>query len=293
MLKNYVLRPLQLLWRRCLILYFAIVPGTGLTTVEQRLRLLLAIMDLFSLGLIISIAVGQIQFHKYFRQTTDLLIWSNLASLVRERGLMTLLFVVLMAQLIATRIEVRKYFLIAKRLFGARRPIEWEKVDDHRSITLRIIGVWLLYLLLAWFIDDILMFSLLYSLVFVHNIWGYVSIRKNISRYFAAPNYLPTDEPNGEFIMRRRVAAEHYLFKLPHLLKESLVAALLFTAFLFALSTRLSHYEAPDAVPYVIVLLTLIGNEILMIKWRLDRAKMLGPIDKDEQDFTRKLTGET
>jgi hypothetical protein len=293
MFKSYVLRPLTLLWQRCLALYFIVTPGTGITTVEQWLRLLLAIMDLFSLGLFISIAVGQIQFHKYFGQATELLVWSNWASFFRERGLMTLLFVVLMLQLIATRIEVRKYFLIATRLFGTRRPIAWEKVDDHQTITMRIISVWILYLLLAWFIDDILIFSLLYSLVFVHNMWGYVSIRKNIRRYFADPGYLPANEPNEEFIMRRRGVAEHYLFKVPHLFKEGLVAALLFAAFLFAVSTRFSLYKTPDAVPYIIVLFTLIGNEILMIKWRVERAKMLAPIDKDEQDLTRKLTGET
>jgi hypothetical protein len=251
-------------------------------TVDQRLQLYIVVVDLFSIGIFISIALHEIAFGKYFGTIAEIFSW-RLIEFFHDRGLMVLLFVILMWQLVATRIEVKNYLVIARSLFGVRKPTEWENVEDRKTLTFRIVGAWCLYLLLAWCIAHIAVFSIIYGFIFLQNIWGYITMGKNIRKYFSDPHFLPRGEINEGLIMRRRVVAEQYLFGKPHVLKESGMAAVCFVAFLSALSGHFLRNEMPDMVPYLLMVTALIGNELIVIKWRRERAIGFEEIDREER----------
>jgi hypothetical protein len=250
-------------------------------TVDQRLRLYILLTDLFSVYIFFRIFVYEIDFGKYFNSFGEIFSW-RLNEFLRERGLMVLLFAILMWQIIATRFEVKNYLVIARSLFGVKKPTEWSNIEDRKTLTLRILGAWCLYLLLAGCIANIPIFSILYAFIFLQNIWGYITIRKNIRKYFSDPYFLPLGEANEGFIMRRRLVAQSYLDK-PHVSKEAGMVAIFFVVFLSAISGHFLQKEIPTIVPYLLVVVALIGNELIVIKWRRVRAAGFEEIDNEER----------
>jgi len=94
------------------------------------------------------------------------------------------------------------------------------------------------------------------------------------------------------FIMRRREIAEEYLINRPHIERIGLMIVGFMLAFLAAISEQVIGIKVWKEVPYLIVIFTIIANEVTMVRWRRLRDKALETVDLEQEHADRRRTGE-
>jgi hypothetical protein len=158
----------------------------------------------------------------------------------------------------------------------------------------------LLYLALALVAHCILVASFCMFVIACIDLNTRRLINKNVREDFANPSYAPySDEPDYTAMMKRRATVEWFLFKLPHLWKEAAriagcavafgianyaylanaqdvtSCAYLVDAFYCAIFGNAHSSYQLDRFAYVVLLGTLILNELVTWWWRKERDRRL------------------
>ena len=197
-----------------------------------------------------------------------------------------------------SRRSVRQELEIGKAIFPSdpvRIPDRF-KFKDRSAITSEVTLFMLLYVALAWVAHCILVASACMFVIACIDLNTRRLINKNIREDFADPRYAPyPTEPDYKAMMNRRGIVEWFLFKLPHLRKETLriagctaaLAVANYSYFVNAHDGMFRCYVADvivcalygnshgayemDRVAYTILIGTLILNELVTWWWRRDR----------------------
>ena len=198
-----------------------------------------------------------------------------------------------------SRLSVSQELEIAKTIFPPDRIPNKLKLKDRTAITLEVTLFMLLYLALAWVAHCIIVASFCMLVIACIDLNTRRLINKNVREYFANPDYAPcTNEPGYQTMMARRANVEWYL-DLPHLWKErgriagyagafgvanyayftNADDATFATYFLDAFHCAVHGYsygaDKLAVLAYIILIVTLIGNELITYSWRQNRDRKL------------------
>jgi hypothetical protein len=200
-----------------------------------------------------------------------------------------------------SRRSVRQELAIGKTIFPSDqdRIPDRLKFKDRTAITLEVTLFMLLYVALALIAQCILVASLCMFVIACIDLNTRRLINKNVREDFANTKYAPyPSEPGYKAIMDKRAIVEWFLFKLPHLWKETgriagcaLALAIAnygyFTnahdvtfstyfvdAFYCVRGYNHSSYQL-DRIAYIVLIGTLVLNELITWWWRIDRDSQL------------------
>jgi hypothetical protein len=193
-------------------------------------------------------------------------------------GLLVLVFA---AKFRLSRRSAKVELAIGERLFPAGRlPENWSGPKDPVGITSSTIYFFALYMALAWFANNIVLVSFVIFIIACIDWNTRRLIHKNIKRYFSDDRYAAKIEDNDyEAITASREEVTKYLFNNPHLWKEGGCVAGCAVALSIALfSVHIGSYRLRSTT-YVIILATLVVNEIITWRWRSIRDRNLKAIE--------------
>jgi hypothetical protein len=104
-------------------------------------------------------------------------------------------------------------------------------------------------------------------------------IEDGIGRYFKDSKYAPkTGEKDYEVISERREIAKEFLFKKPHLIKETGRVLGCWLAFVISMTGYFNDTSNLDVIAYLILMGTLIFNEYFTLRWRFMMYKKMKPL---------------
>jgi hypothetical protein len=164
-------------------------------------------------------------------------------------------------------------------------PDHWIVPRDPVGITISVMAFFVLYLVLALVSDRIRVVSFLMLMIACIDFNTRRLINARTEKYFDESQYAPSPgEPDYNLIRKRREVIRDHLNK-PYLWKEGARAGGCAVALAIAMSGLRS-------VSYVVLMITLIVNEIVTWNWRADRDRALLPlIDQREAAETNGKKG--
>lgn len=162
---------------------------------------------------------------------------------------------------------------------GARVPKQWTGRNDPVWITAQVLLWFLSYIAIASFAASITIVSGLLLLIACLDWNTRRAIHHRIRLYFADRRYAlaPTDS-NYKSVVESRNVISWYLYEKPHLWKEAAKAAGCAVSFSLAIAWQMNDSAPMRAVSYVMLISTLIVNEIITLRWRRERNRRLGDI---------------
>jgi hypothetical protein len=144
-----------------------------------------------------------------------------------------------------------------------------------------VLGFLALYAALATLVDHIWLVAPLMFVIACIDFNTQLLIRRGIKRHFADSNYAPAPgDKDYEAINRRRSEAWRYVFGLPHLWKETGRALGCGTSAALAITGHFQGDRRLTAAAYIVLIATLMLNEIITVRWRLERRARLNDINK-------------
>ena len=203
--------------------------------------------------------------------------WASFAS--SGEGLSLLLVLVFWAKYSFSRQSAKRELEIGKMLFPKGRiPDDWQ-VKDRIIVTLQVVAFLALYMVLAWSTNDIRLSAVFMFVIAAFDLHGRYLINKNMKRYFSDSRYAPRpEEPDSEVIEGRREVVRWYLFQLPYLWKEAGCMAGCGIAASLAIVGYLESADRLYGFAYVVLIVTLVLNEIITQGWRYQRERRLKAI---------------
>lgn len=186
---------------------------------------------------------------------------------------------------LASRRSSKVELAISERLFPqGQAPAEWSAPKDPVWITLSVLCFFLLYMALAWFAYKIYLASFFMLLIACIDFNTRRLIHKSVRKYFADPKYAPCEDARDrDVILKWRGVVEQYLFSLPHLWKEAGRVAGCFTAFALAVPGYLYRADWMIFLSYLVLIGTLITNEVISSRWRGKRDRRLMKIEDENK----------
>lgn len=181
-----------------------------------------------------------------------------------------------------SRHSARRELAIVRTLFPLGRvPDDLGDLKNRLVMGLSVLAFLGLYAALAAYVDNIKAVSFVMFAIACNDFRTRYLINKHMNRYFSDNKYAPlTSDKDYEVIKERRAVARDYLFKLPNLWKEAGRVAGCGIAFGVAIVGYLKSTDWPITLAYVLLIGTLILNEIITVRWRLDRDNRLEAIDE-------------
>jgi hypothetical protein len=199
-----------------------------------------------------------------------------------------------------SRLSVWQELEIGKSLFPRRVP-DPLKLKDRVTITVEVILFMSLYMALGWVAHCILVAALCMIIIACIDFNTRRWINNEMRRYLSDPDYsLPKDDPGYKALMEKRAVAEWFLFRLRHFPKEALRIAGCVAAFAIANYSYFSSVHdvtfaqylvdgfwcavhgdmhatgRSNMLAYAVLILTLIANEAVTARWRIERDRRLG-----------------
>jgi hypothetical protein len=174
---------------------------------------------------------------------------------------------------------------ISEMLFPRRRlPPKWPNAKDPTQVTLSVVCFFSLYMVLAWFAYNILFASFCMFVIACVDVNTRRVINNTVRKYFDNASYAcRQDDEDRPVIEKRRALVGQYLFQLPHLLKEAGRAAGCLTAFGLAVGGYLHRAQWMTHLAYLVLIGTLIINEIINYLWRADRNRRWKAIEAEDK----------
>jgi hypothetical protein len=196
--------------------------------------------------------------------------WINYISETALPCLLILMFGIILAM---GRQSIRLELKYGPKLFPAgREPKNWGGPKDRVVVILSVLGFLVAFVMLTWFAENIRAASFI-MLVLACNDWRtrYL-IQMGIKEYW---NIMPEPEDKDyEIVRARRKVAKVFLYKQPHLWKETAKIAGCLLAFIIGMSGVFS-----DTTAYIVLLTTLVLNEVLTLRWRMAMFFQMREID--------------
>jgi hypothetical protein len=167
-----------------------------------------------------------------------------------------------------SRYSAKKELDMSEKLFPqGRLPADWIIPTDRIKITAAV-GLFLLsYIVTAKYVDRSAIVSGLMFVIACNDLNTLRWIRKHVAAYFRNPDYAPVEgEKDSGPILKRRGIIQEYFYANPQYWKEAGRVAGCAIAWLVA---RRGH----RATAYLVLLSTLVLNEIVTAKWRAHRDR--------------------
>lgn len=200
--------------------------------------------------------------------------WSSLKS--GEISMSAVLLVVLGIVYYLSLLSVKQELDITKLVFPTDRVPNEFNLKDRVKITIKVILFTGLYILLGLYAHNILITSFCMFVVACIDWNTRKEINERMLRYFSDTNYSPQEnDPAYKSIMEYRYLINWYLYQLPHLWKEKIRIAGCAVSFLVAIYGYFNHSKWLNNSAYLILIGTLILNEIVTNKWRWNRHNRL------------------
>jgi hypothetical protein len=173
-------------------------------------------------------------------------------------------------------LSVKQELAIVQLVFPSDRIPDEFKLEDFFKITVQVTVFTTFYILLGVFAQRVMIASF-FMLVIACIDWNTRrQINARIREYFSDAKYSPCEtESNYGSIMASRSVISWFLFQLPHLRKEAARIAGCAVALGVAICAHLNHSSSWNRSAYVILIGTLVLNEIITVRWRWNRHKRL------------------
>ena len=182
-----------------------------------------------------------------------------------------------------SRRSVKVELLISEKLFSSGQlPKDWSGPREPVGIIVSVIYFFVLYMALAWFANKIILVSLVMFVIASIDWNTRRLIHNNISKLFADERYAPkVGDKDFDAIMASREATNKYLFNNPHLWKEGGCAVGCGFALIVAVISDTIGSEWLRYTAYIIIVVTLLTNEIITWRWRAVRDERLIEIEEN------------
>jgi len=176
-----------------------------------------------------------------------------------------------------SRYSAKKELAISEKLFPqGRLPARWIIPTDKIKITGSVGLFFLSYVVLAYVADRIIYVAALMLVIACIDLKTLHWIRKHVATYFKNPDYAPVKgERDYELILSRREIIQEYFYTNPQYWKEASRVAGCAIALLVALR---GHCISA----YLVLLSTLVVNEIVTAKWRVLRGTAWSALEGGE-----------
>jgi hypothetical protein len=226
------------------------VPRADLDSIKYRLNQHIQVADwIVTAGLLIGVLKYKLNFDFYFPSALSMISFERWRTFVSAEGTLGLLALVVAWTYKNFRKNTASEMDVMAGMFWPV-PQRWDRVEGHRQLKW-LIAMWVgVSLLLVWFLNHPHLFSATVMIYAGCSVYGMVLYRRNISRYFDDPRFLPAkDDNHAGFIRERRRIQSIYLDKHHHLKEVMLftgAAAAFVTASPSVLPIRFSEGIAND-----------------------------------------------
>jgi hypothetical protein len=254
-------------------------------TIEKRLKLFASATNtLFTVGALVYVIKYKLRIDQYFTNRADFTSPSHYWSFFSNQGITAALSVVVLYTFYVWRLASRRELEISTRLFSlSRTPQKWKTLDGHNLVAPLIILFYCIFFFMTVFIDQMTVFCPSITILYIISFVSHALRVRNLNKYFADPRYTPPeDDVHRDFILQRRRVAREYVLGGQHLIKESAIIFLLILASYAAINPSGIAIIQSVARPEIIVLLTLLANEITLHFWRTRRDEQLSAIDSQQ-----------
>lgn len=180
------------------------------------------------------------------------------------------------------QLSVKQEIAIAKTIFSPGKiPRDWGTPQDRWATVILVLGFCALYLVIAYVSQYILIVSGLMTILAANDYHTRYKINEGINKYFSDDRYSPRPEEEDYFVvLARRKEVCDFLFVRPHLMKEILRTAGCATSFLIAGAAYLYQEPRLETCAYLVLIATLLINEVITVRWRLVRDSRLRDVDE-------------
>ena len=198
---------------------------------------------------------------------------SSYVHFLYDHGLTTALLAAVLAVYWLSRRCVKTELMIVRQLFSSTRlPQNWTYIVGSNEIIKLILVYIATYFAIAWFIDDVRVVSAAFIAIFLINYRNMKLTQATMRKYLSEPALEPREEDeHRDFIMLRREAAEDYIFNKPHLNKEIAGAAGSTVSLVLGLIGYAFDRNYLVIAATLIMILTLVCNEVIVFCWRVVR----------------------
>ena len=174
-----------------------------------------------------------------------------------------------------SRQSVQAELRIAEGVFPiGRMPDEWRRASDPIWITVSVVSFFLLYLTMAWFAQDIRVVSAVMTVIAAIDLNTRRAIGKRVRSYFSDPRYTPeVADRQGKTIALRRDVVRHFLYDHRHLWKEGGRLAGCAISCGAAAAGQVERIAWLISLAYIVLIGTLVTNEVVTLRWRLERDR--------------------
>src|ERR1700730_10538259 len=241
---------------------------------ERFIKFLEHVSGLFGFGFFTGVVVFRLHQSAYLKN-------GDWISFISNEGPSLLLVWLFGLTYFFSRHSAKTELLIGRTLFPPGRfPSDTEDAKNRLVIAVSMVLFLGLYVALAYFANDIKLISLFMFAIACIDFRTRYLINKNVNRYFADAKYAPhPDDTDFKIIESRREVAKWYLFELPHLWKEAGRIAGYGVALAVAIFGYVNHTDQLNFLAYVVLLGTLVINEITTLWWRFNRSRRLNAIE--------------
>lgn len=179
-----------------------------------------------------------------------------------------------------SRISAKHELQMADGVFSPGQvPAQWAGAREPIQITLSVIFFFVLYMSLTWYADDIRLVALAMVVIAGIDYNTRRLINTKAREYFDDPRYAPaSSDPDHDLVTRRRAVIRIFLLERPHLWKEAACAVGCALAFALALLGQITQTRWLMPVAYIVVIVTLLANEVVVASWRAPRDAALREI---------------
>jgi hypothetical protein len=168
--------------------------------------------------------------------------------------------------------------MVPKLFSRTRQPQSWKQLPYRWVIPLQVGLDIALFLALARSTDNITAFSLALTAFYANSIVsGFFVARANAKKFLSDPAYYPEADAHKDFILARRKCVQDYLFEKWHLTRNAIMVVLCAFAFLLTISPL-----AVEFVPFVIISVAMVSNEIIVWTLRAKLHRCIGAIDESQ-----------
>jgi hypothetical protein len=238
-------------------------------TTERYLKALDYLASYVGVSAFTSVFVAKVQISTAFNG--GIFRWENWVTFVENTALPCFLIVLFGSIYFLGRHSVRLELAIGNKLFPPDRiPTDWGTSKVRVVALFSVVMHLLLFLSLTWFADNIKIASAIMFVTACNDWRTRYLIEGGISRYLSDEKYAPKPgEKDYAAILERREVARDFLFSKPHLRKETLRAAGCGLALAIALYGYATETDQFDYIAYLVLIVTLISNEFITVRWRV------------------------
>jgi hypothetical protein len=238
---------------------------------------------LVAVGFLIFVIKYKLNLTEYFPLPSDYLVFRNIFAFVADKWGVLVLSAIMMLLYLIISLEAKALRRIGEDLFSYQnKPTNWQHVKGRKLFTTMVVLMILVFLGLAWFIDNIAIFCCVFACIPIMASFKIVKLRDGVNGYFSRHQPLDSDryEP---FILERRAVMREYLFDRPQVLAFRLEALACLSASALAV---LPHFGISiiHGIPYLILVVTVAVHEYFVWKWRAERDRQLEEIDERQTE---------